>query len=427
MSVTGEYLISFDAGSFLFHSWHRHATSIPLPLFHLHRPYPNDHHTGILLSGSHDPIDCSSPATYRPPHITNPMGMSSSPASAIVSNLSIAAATAVSRSWDCACGPSCALFIDHRCASQSGAGGRLALPGFWLAIGTIMVCWIVLVSGRLHDASPKTPQNVDGGHVGATLLTVTTALSTANNEEPPSTITHHALAGRSLPEKVEVKRSEPKAEETIDTTTTNIPATNPGATRIAILLALLLLSAMLVPMALAEPTSTSMPSTSLTLSSPSPCTTAFNATGTALSVENLQEKDKPQTWYWIPPNSSDRTSINSLLSLIPFLLMGFFFFLLPSFVGWELEKDITVVDDMVVGRDATPTSEVSHQCGRSFFRRGRSGRLLLQTRLRVQRQRKSRSAWLGMVVDAVRLLRWRFALRLILLFVLLCWGESHGR
>jgi hypothetical protein len=108
-------------------------------------------------------------------------------------------------------------------------------------------------------------------------------------------------------------------------------------------------------MALAEPTSTSMPSPSLTLpSSVSPCTTAFNATGTAFSADlELQEKDKPQTWYWIPPNSSDRRSINSLLGLVPFLLMGIFL-LLPAFVGGEMEKDITIVDDMVVGRDAAP-------------------------------------------------------------------------
>lgn len=40
-----------------------------------------------------------------------------------------------------------------------------------------------------------------------------------------------------------------------------------------------------------------------------------------------------------------------MLKLIPFVLMGFFLSL-PAFVGGEMEKDITIVDDVVVGRDA---------------------------------------------------------------------------
>ena len=36
-------------------------------------------------------------------------------------------------------------------------------------------------------------------------------------------------------------------------------------------------------------------------------------------------------------------------------MMGFFL-LLPSFVAGDLEKDITIVDDMVVGRDTALTS-----------------------------------------------------------------------
>jgi len=245
----------------------------------------------------------------------------------------------------------------------------MALPGFWLVVGTILACSFVLVGAKLHDASSETPQNVDSGHARASFSTVPPVPS-AVNEDPSSTITYHPLAGRLLPEKIAIKRSQPEPEQAIDTTTSKtIPATNPGATRIAILLALLLLSAVLVPMALAEPTSTSMPSTSLTLpsSSASPCTTTFNATGTALSADlDLQEKDKPQTWYWIPPNSSDRRSINSVLSLLPFLLMGFFF-LLPAFVGGEMEKDITIVDGMVVGRDAAPIDTNTSPVWEIFF------------------------------------------------------------
>lgn len=214
--------------------------------------------------------------------------MSSSTTSSIASNLSIAAATAVSRSWDCACGPSCALFVDQNCAHQSGAGVRLVLPGFWIVVGTVLVCWFVLV-GASAASPPNQPQNDDGK---SSFSTVATALST-KNDEPSSTIVHHPIAGRLLPEKVAIKRSEPKVKKAIDTAT-NIPDKYPGASRIAILLALFLLSALLVPMAFAEPTRTDMPSTSLTLPASSPCSTAFNATGTALSVD-LQQKDKPQT------------------------------------------------------------------------------------------------------------------------------------
>jgi hypothetical protein len=225
----------------------------------------------------------------------------------------------------------------------------MVLPGFWLVVGFVLVCWFVLVGGKLHDVTPESPQRVDAKGNRASLTTVTTPLSAAN-EETSSTTIYHPVPGRLIPEKVNIQRPEPKAKREIDTTP-NVPATYPGATRIAILLAVLLLSALLVPMAFAEPTMTSMPSTSLTLPASSPCTTTFNATGAALSAD-LQEKDKPQTWYWIPPNSSDRTSVNSVLSLIPFLLMGFFF-LLPSFATGELEKDITVIDDLgIEGRSA---------------------------------------------------------------------------
>jgi hypothetical protein len=216
-----------------------------------------------------------------------------------------------------------------------------------MAVGIVLIYWFVLVSGSAVSSTER-PQNDD---VKSSFSTFTTALS-VGNEESSSTTIYHPVAGRLIPEKVALKRSEPESKKAIDNATTNIPDKQPGATRIAILLAVLLLSALLVPMAFAEPTSTSAPRTSLTLPSPSPCTTAFNATGTALSAD-LQEKGKPQTWYWIPPNSSDRTSVSSLLSLIPFLVMGFFF-LLPSFAAGDLEKDITIIDDIGIGGRSAP-------------------------------------------------------------------------
>jgi hypothetical protein len=104
-----------------------------------------------------------------------------------------------------------------------------------MVVATVLVCWFVLIVEKVHDASPKTPQKVDAK---ASFSTVKTALSAVIGE-PSSTIIHHSLAGRLLPEKVEVKRSEPESKKAIDNTTTNIPDKHPGATRIAILLALL--------------------------------------------------------------------------------------------------------------------------------------------------------------------------------------------
>lgn len=351
LNVPGGYIKAFDAELLPVSISITSTTLPPPPSSYLHQTCP-EHNNVQLSQRSHTAASIAvrllptHPSAF-PRHFTNTWGMSSSTTSSTITNLSMAAATAVSRSWDCACGPSCALVGDQNCAHQSGAEGRLMLPGFWLVTMAVLVCWFVLVGGSAASP-PNQPQNDD---TKASASTVTTALS-AGNEDPSSTITYHPLAGRLLPEEVPIKRSEPKAKREIDTTTTaNIPDKHPGATKIAILLAILLLSAMLVPMAFAEPTSTSAPSTSLTLPASSPCTTAFNATGTALSVE-VPEKDKPQTWYWIPPNASDRTSINSVLGLVPLLLMGFFF-LLPSLATGNLEKDIEIIDDVSIeGRSA---------------------------------------------------------------------------
>lgn len=226
-----------------------------------------------------------------------------------------------------------------------------------MVVAIALVCWFVLVGGNFHKATGSSVDSLQNDDAEISFLTAKTDLAAVTDEASSTTI-YHLIAGRPLPEKVEIKRSEPEAKHAIDKTTTNIPATYPGATRIAILLALLLLSAMLIPMALAEPISTSMQPPSLTLPASLPSTTAFNATGTALSID-LQQKDKPQSWYWIPPNSSDRASVNSVLSLIPFLLMGVFFLFSSLTVG-NLEKDIKIIDDMVVTkRDSTPSSELS--------------------------------------------------------------------
>ena len=192
--------------------------------------------------------------------------------------------------------------------------------------------------------------------------TVTTALAAAD-EIPSSTTIYHPFVGRLIPEIIEVKQSRPGAtmhkEGDPDIA---VLEERPGVTKLAVLVASLLLTAMLLPMALAEPTSTSMTmSVFPTLSSSSPYTTAFNATDTVAGVNetlDLQEKDRPQTWYYHPPSSSGRTSTHPLLSLIPLLLA--LFFLLPSFAAGALEKGFEIIDDAVFrdGGAATNTSPV---------------------------------------------------------------------
>lgn len=192
----------------------------------------NTYHTTAFLCRPYSSINRSSPATYLSSHhITKTLEMSSSSTtSSIVSNLSISAATAVSRSWDCACGPSCALFIDHRCASQSGAAVRLVLPGVWMVALAVLVCWFVLVGGTLHEATGPlvdSPQNDDAK---VSFSTATTSIS-AVNDEPSSTTTYHLLAAVSSRRKSRSSAQSPRRVKLSTPSQTSQPPTpeQPGS------------------------------------------------------------------------------------------------------------------------------------------------------------------------------------------------------
>lgn len=204
------------------------------------------------------------------------------------SSLTLSSATAVVHhltGWECG-------VIGQWCSGQrSGAMSKLALPGFWLVMLVVVVCWLGLANGQLRDAataSPKAPQSIDGEQLDnslATKATKTTALP-EHTDEPSYSVEYRPLAGGLFAHTVKVKRSDPavKDEESKDFTT--VQDTRPGTTKLAVLFALFLLALVMVPMALAEPTSTRVSSKSLALPSPAPTTTTFDATATAYHHAN---------------------------------------------------------------------------------------------------------------------------------------------
>lgn len=120
-------------------------------------------------------------------------------------------------------------------------------------------------------------------------------------------------------------------------------------------MALLLLASMVFPRAHAEPTGTSLLDTSRTLPAPTPRVTTFDpvtAFSNATQGIDVQEKDRPQTWYW-HPNSSRRSSTNWLMMLPSFLLIGYF--ALPSLAsGTRTKKTETADSTNLAARSAAP-------------------------------------------------------------------------
>jgi hypothetical protein len=112
----------------------------------------------------------------------------------------------------------------------------------------------------------------------------------------------------------------------------------------------LLMMAYFVLPSLASGVQTSMPTTSVTLASPTPVPTAFNATAASQTAE-LPDKDRPQTRFWHSA-SSERASMRSWLMTIPLFLMGFF--LLPALATGAKEKDKKPVDTAILAREASP-------------------------------------------------------------------------
>jgi hypothetical protein len=264
---------------------------------------------------------------------------------------SVSSATVIYRPNSLQCGP-----FGQGCEGQnhSHAVPRLALPGFWLVMLVVLACWLGLAVGQLRDAVMASPVDLpgnDGDEVDSTSAKIVTALATPGNE-PSHTVVRRAPAGRFFPDKVEFKRSQPVVTQKKEKSIMDVPNEKPGPIKVAILMTFVALCLMLVPMALAEPTQTSTPVTALTLSSPSPSPTAFNASGTNQTAD-LQEKDRPQTWYWNPhSDSSERASMRSWLMTIPLCLMGFF--LLPALATGAKEKVKEPVNTAILAREASP-------------------------------------------------------------------------
>jgi uncharacterized membrane protein len=341
-------------------------------------------------------------------------GTTTSSTAVIASELNTSSATAASRfnSWQC--GP-----LDQWCTGQdqSHAVPKLALPGFWLVMLVVLACWLGMAVGQLRDATMASPVDSPSARIAA-----------APREEPSLTAVHRAPAGRFFPKKVEVKRSQPAVKHKEGQSITDVRCEKPGPIKLAILVTFIVLCLMLVPMALAEPTQASTPVNALTLSSPSPSSTALNATGTysqtfdsqgekivffapdshssRISMHSLlimipllvmlyfvlptlasgvqtsmpatsltmssptpmptvfnataanqtaesQEKDRPQTWFWNPHSgSSEHSSMRSWLMTVPLFLMGFF--LLPALAAGAKEKDKKPVDTVILAREASP-------------------------------------------------------------------------
>lgn len=252
-------------------------------------------------------------------------------AAVLAKNSSISSVTAVDHhltGWECG-------VIGQWCSGQSSGGmSRLALPGFWLMMLVIVVCWLGLASAQLRDAataSPRAPQSKDGKVSDNSLTTRATKATalTEPTEEPSYSVEYRPLAGGIFAHTVKVKRSHPAAKDVERKDLATVQGTQLGTTKLAVLFALFLLALVLVPMALAEPTSTSMSSTSLALPSPTPATTAFDATTTLNQTLGLQEKDKPQTWFYNPHSSGLRAAEISILAMIISALLFVYFIIIP--------------------------------------------------------------------------------------------------
>jgi hypothetical protein len=270
----------------------------------------------------------------------------------IANELNTPSATAASRLAKGQPGP-----FGEGCEGQthSHAVPRPTFPGLWLVMLVVVACWLGMAVGQLRDAAMASPVDLpgnDGDGVDSPSAKIASAPAMPV-EEASNTIIHRAPAERFFSDKVEVKRSQPAVKQKKEKSIMDVRNEKPGPIKVAVLVTFVVLCLMLFPMALAEPTQTSTPVTALTLSSPSPSPTVFNATGTFNQTLDIQDKDRPQTWYWNPHSgSSERASMRSWLMTIPLLLMGFF--LLPAPAAGEKENDKKPVDNAVMAREAAP-------------------------------------------------------------------------
>jgi hypothetical protein len=139
----------------------------------------------------------------------------------IASDLNTSTATAASRFNNWQCGP-----LDQWCTGQdqSHAVPRLAFPGFWLVMLVVLVCWLGLAVGQLHDAAVASHADSPSATIAA-----------APGNEPSHTVVHQALAGRFFPNEVELKRSQPAVKTKEGQSNTDVSRQQPGTIKLAIL------------------------------------------------------------------------------------------------------------------------------------------------------------------------------------------------
>lgn len=226
-------------------------------------------------------------------------------------------------------------------------------------------------ASQLHGVVPGSLISGDQSvNEGADTCSRSLAVSTpsSSNDGDQYTTIHHMVAGRMLSERKNLaskdeERSSDTKKRIIDKEAA-ITTSHPGYSGIAALVALLLFATLMIPMALAEPTSTNPGFMSTKQLIPTPLITAQMREATA----TFQRKDKPQSWYYRSGGGQTRT--HPLLLLIPLILMGSFFVpALAAFAASRAFKENRVDEDTdiiehsppnEIGEVGTTTPTISH-------------------------------------------------------------------
>jgi hypothetical protein len=187
---------------------------------------------------------------------------------------------------------------------------RLTSPDLWLVLLVAVAYYFMLANGAFTTA----PRALGGDEVATS-----TALATPAVQAKETTF-YRRIAGHRAPYKIEIKLPQPTAKPEESDPTETVVNADPGVTKLVILLFLFVITAMLLPMAIAEPTQTCVPTACLTLLSPTPAPTVFNVTATNTTLE-LEQKDKPQSWFW-HPIASPGTSISAFSIVILLVIIG---------------------------------------------------------------------------------------------------------
>lgn len=186
--------------------------------------------------------------------------------------------------------------------------------------------------GKRTEAPTPQEEQISKTFADEVDISTTAATSASRSPEDESNVMtiYRPNAGRLMVERKKTKRAELPAQQEKNISETYGQENSPGSLKVALLLTMLLFTAMMVPMAFAEPTSTSMPSWTLSLPVPSPCSAVLDTTGTVFHPSHtsfdLDKKDKPQSWIYSNPGTQRRA--HTLWLLVPLLLMGNF--LLPT-------------------------------------------------------------------------------------------------